>query len=120
MKLLRPSEIPAEVQHRKLFVGESSMQPLINRGTSKNFWSCLRHWAPHTRAKFHAHSSDQILIVTEGKGIVTTDREQISVGVHDIILIPAEEKHWHGATEDSSFAYVQIQAQDSESTQLEE
>ncbi|MFC1899390.1 cupin domain-containing protein [Chloroflexota bacterium] len=118
--MLRPSEIPAEVQHRGLFIGESSMQPLINKGTSKNFWSCLRHWEPKTRAKFHSHSSDQILIVTEGSGIITTDKEQISVGIHDIILIPAEEKHWHGATEDSPFTYVQIQAQDSVTTQLEE
>jgi len=120
LKLLRPSEIEAEVQHQRLFIGESSMQPLINKGMSKNFWSCLRHWTPNSRAKFHIHSSDQILIVTGGRGIVATDREQIAVSADDIILIPAEEKHWHGATKDSIFTYIQIQEQDSETTQLEE
>jgi quercetin dioxygenase-like cupin family protein len=64
-------------------------------------------------AKFHTHSSDQILIVTEGSEIVSTEKERATIGVGDFVLIPAEEKHWHGATADSEFAYIQIQAQDS-------
>ena len=120
MRIIRPPEVPKEVQHQRLFIGESAMQPLIERGMSKSFWSCLRHWAPGARAKFHTHSSDQILIVTQGKGFVTTDKERATVGVGDFVLIPAGEKHWHGANKDEEFAYIQIQTQDSKTIQIED
>jgi quercetin dioxygenase-like cupin family protein len=120
MKILRPSEIPGKVQHQPLFVGESSMQPLIDKGTSKDFWSCLRHWAAGTRAKYHTHSSDQIIVVTEGRGMMTTEKEAVVVAPGEIIFIPAGEKHWHGATKDSDVAYIQVQAADSKTVQLED
>jgi mannose-6-phosphate isomerase-like protein (cupin superfamily) len=119
MKILRPSEIPAEVQRQALFIGESSMQPLIDKGMSKDFWSCLRRWAPGTRAKFHTHTSDQLIIVTEGKGMMVTEKEVVTVTPGEIVFIPAEEKHWHGATKETSVAYIQIQAGQSQTTQFE-
>ncbi|MEJ2135424.1 MAG: cupin domain-containing protein [Desulfofustis sp.] len=60
------------------------------------------------RNKFHMHESDQILIVTSGKGIVATEHEQRTVTVGDVILFPKGEKHWHGACEDSEFAHIFI------------
>jgi mannose-6-phosphate isomerase-like protein (cupin superfamily) len=119
MKIIRPSEIPAEVQHQALFIGESSMQSLIDKGMSKDFWSCLRHWEPGNRAKFHAHSSDQMIIVTEGKGMMVTEKEAFTVTPGEIVFIPAGEKHWHGATKDTGVAYIQIQAGESQTTQFE-
>jgi len=44
----------------------------------------------------------------------------LSAASGDVVFIPAEEKHWHGATEDSTFIYIQIQAGDSKTTQLED
>jgi quercetin dioxygenase-like cupin family protein len=48
------------------------------------------------------------LIVTGGKGFVANEYEKQEVGVGDIILFPAGEKHWHGATEDSYFSHIYI------------
>jgi mannose-6-phosphate isomerase-like protein (cupin superfamily) len=120
MKILRPSEIPAEVQHQALFVGESSMQHLIDKGMSKDFWSCLRHWAPGMRAKFHAHTSDQLIIVVEGMGTMATEKEAVTVKAGEIVFIPAGEKHWHGATQNAGIAYIQIQSGTSQVTQYEQ
>jgi mannose-6-phosphate isomerase-like protein (cupin superfamily) len=120
MRILRPSEIPAEVQHQPLFIGESSMQPLIDKGISQDFWSCLRHWSPGTRAKLHAHSSDQLIIITGGKGLMTTEKEAVAVVTGEIVFIPAGEKHWHGATKEMGVAYIQIQSGDSQTTQFEQ
>ena len=72
------------------------------------------------RNKFHTHECDQILIVTQGKGYVATENEKREVTVGDIILFPAGEKHWHGATEDSDFAHIYITKGDSKTTQLED
>ncbi len=72
------------------------------------------------RNKMHSHSSEQILIVTGGTGIVATETEERTVTVGDIIRIPAGEKHWHGATEDSDFSHIYVIQNDSVLTQVEE
>ena len=63
---------------------------------------------------------DQLLVVTEGRGFITTEKEKTIVIPGEIVLIPAREKHWHGATKDSKFAYIQIQGADSQTTQYED
>lgn len=49
-----------------------------------------------------------MLIVTKGRGIVVTEHETRTVTVGDVIHIPAGERHWHGATDDSDFAHIVI------------
>lgn len=47
--------------------------------------------------KPHKHSTDQILVVTEGEGFVATDDERRDISIGDVAFIPANTKHWHGA-----------------------
>lgn len=49
------------------------------------------------RNKLHTHTTDQILIVTSGEGIVATEHEERAVTAGDVAFIPAGERHWHGA-----------------------
>ncbi len=72
------------------------------------------------RLKFHAHDSEQILIVTAGKGMVATEQEKRVVVPGDVIFIPAGEKHWHGATGESEFSHIFIYRRGTEYTQLED
>jgi len=72
------------------------------------------------RNKFHAHDSEQILIVTGGRGIVATEREERVVTEGEVIHIPAGEKHWHGATNDSGFSHIYVTRVGSQVTQLED
>jgi quercetin dioxygenase-like cupin family protein len=86
----------------------------------KNFTASMVNFSKGARNKFHSHTSDQLLIVTAGKGIVATEQEELVVGAGDIIHIPAGEEHWHGATEDSEFSHIYLITSDSKTTQLEE
>ncbi len=52
--------------------------------------------------------------------MMTTEKEAVVVAPGEIIFIPAGEKHWHGATKDSGVAYIQVQAADSKTVQLED
>jgi quercetin dioxygenase-like cupin family protein len=61
-----------------------------------------------------------VLFVTSGKGIVATEQEQVEIQPGDIIHIPAGEKHWHGAAQDSEMSHLAIEAAGGELTQLEE
>ncbi len=57
---------------------------------------------------FHTHSVDQVLYVTEGEGIIATETEEVRVTAGTFIVIPAGERHWHGATPDSTFSHIAI------------
>ena len=57
---------------------------------------------------FHTHTSDQILFVLSGKGYVATEAEEIEVGEGDTALIPAGEKHWHGAVDGEDFSHISL------------
>jgi quercetin dioxygenase-like cupin family protein len=60
------------------------------------------------RTVFHVHDHPQILYVTKGKGIVATEKEEIEVTEGTLVLFPAGENHWHGATKDSEFSHISI------------
>jgi quercetin dioxygenase-like cupin family protein len=68
-------------------------------------------FAPGARNKLHTHSTEQILIVTEGEGIVATKDQKHIVTPGMVIFVPMGEEHWHGATKDSSFAHLSILGQ---------
>ena len=71
-------------------------------------------FAPGARNKFHAHTVGQILHVIEGKGIVATQEKEYTVTPGTIVFIDPGEVHWHGATDDSSFAHLSISGRPSE------
>ena len=92
----------------------------MTQETSENFSISVVNFGKGARNKFHSHTSDQVLIVTAGTGIVATEQEEQVVGVGDVIHIPAGEKHWHGATKDSEFSHIYVTSIDSKTTQLED
>jgi quercetin dioxygenase-like cupin family protein len=49
-----------------------------------------------------------VLVVTYGRGIVATESEELHVSPSDVILIPAGERHWHGAEPGQDFTHLSI------------
>ena len=65
---------------------------------------------PACRTHWHTHPAGQVLIVTEGKGYVQKKGEPIQALLPaDVVTIPPDEEHWHGATPDSLFTHIAIQ-----------
>ncbi len=71
------------------------------------------------RTKYHKHSGDQILIITEGTGSVGTDNETVKVVEGDVVLIPAGENHFHGAPDATSMGHITITVKGSQTEQTE-
>ena len=94
-------------------------QPILQPGDSANFNFAIVKFSAGSRNKFHKHSGDQILIVTEGTGKVVNDSETLTVTEGDIVLIPAQENHWHGAPDSTSMAHITITVAGSETEQTE-
>ena len=119
MKIVKTSQVYKEPYAHPLFTGpDVTRQVLV--GDSKEFNVNIVNFGKGVRNKFHAHNSDQVLIVTAGRGIVATEEEERVVTEGDVVFFPAGEKHWHGATEDSEFSHIYVTRGGSETTQLED
>ena len=119
MQVVKMNDVPKTPRVSPLFTSEEvTAQQLIPEGGDYNMF--VVNFGRGVRNKFHVHESDQILIVTEGKGIVATEEEQRVVSVGEIILFPAGEKHWHGATDDSEFSHIYITKAGAKTTQVED
>lgn len=118
MKVISTSQVKKEpVLNNPLFTGNPvSRQTVLQPEDSGNFNFGIVSFSPGSRNRLHQHTSDQLLIVTEGTGVVATDQEERTVTAGDVILIPGGENHWHGAPGDTSMAHIAITAKDSKTT----
>ena len=115
MHVVRKDQNPSEDRSDApiFYGGKVTGQAIIGGGTSKNFNFNKVSFAPGAKNHFHTHTSDQILYVIGGRGYVATESEQIEITEGDAAFIPAGEKHWHGATDDSDFSHISLTAPDS-------
>ncbi len=120
MKVVTMRDVPAVPATGALFTGTPvSRQTIFQPDDGRSFNFAIVNFSAGSRNKFHAHTSDQILLVTEGTGTVATDDGEQTVTAGDVILIPAGEKHWHGAPGATPMSHITITAKDSKTTQLE-
>ena len=94
-------------------------QAILESEDSSDFSSGIRAFDASARTKFHKHTGDQILIITDGTGAIGTDNETLIVVEGDVILIPAGENHFHGAPDATSMAHITIQKKGSVTEQTE-
>ncbi|NLC70600.1 MAG: cupin domain-containing protein [Desulfuromonadaceae bacterium] len=82
----------------------SSEKPDGYRGGMVNFEA-------GARTAWHTHPFGQTLIVISGRGLVQSEGETVQkILPGDVVWIPADERHWHGAAPDSPMSHVAISA----------
>ena len=109
MKVIKISEVKLVEGISKLFTGGNvNRQVLIDEKIAQQLKVMMISFSPGARTKFHTHTFEQVLYVTEGKGVVATEKEEHVVTPGVIAYIPVGERHWHGATEDTSFSHISI------------
>ena len=119
MKVTKMTQAEKKPTVTPLFTGPVTMQTFVGMDESELFLIRQVNFPRGVRNKFHSHTIEQVLIVTEGKGIVATEAEEVVVAPGDVIFIPAGEKHWHGAAADSAFSHLYVMSPKSKTTQLE-
>lgn len=101
------------VNFAQYFIGNSYLNPLTKPGESAVFIANVT-FEPGCRNNWHIHHADkgggQILICVDGEGWYMEDgKEAQSLKVGDIVVIPPEVKHWHGAKKDCWFSHIAVE-----------
>ncbi|MED3943361.1 cupin domain-containing protein [Priestia megaterium] len=64
-------------------------------------------FAPGSRNNWHSHKVGQVLLVTGGEGWYQEEGKAAQlIKKGDVVNIPPNAKHWHGATKDSWFVHL--------------
>ena len=113
MQVIRhdPTEIPvmATPAHGSPVVrGDVRLRQLVGADHTDEVRVLYVYFEPGGANLLHTHTFDQILYIVEGEGIVATETEEHRVSAGDIVVVPAGEQHWHGATAESAMAHLAI------------
>jgi len=66
-------------------------------------------FAPKARTNWHSHAGGQILLITEGRGYYQAKGHPARpLKKGDVVEIPRDVVHWHGAAPDSEFAHIAL------------
>ena len=93
----------------KVFTGPAWVSRLVSNGKDYDIASYNVTFAPGVRNNWHSHSAGQILLCTVGTGYYQEKNKparQLNPG--DVVEIPANTEHWHGAAPDSMFVHLGI------------
>jgi quercetin dioxygenase-like cupin family protein len=110
VKVLRPSNHPSFVGPETHYTGTVTLTRLV-QGEEPSCLTCaLVAFQAGARTAWHTHPKGQLLVVTEGLGLIQEWGNPIKrIQRGDVIWTPPNVKHWHGASFDSSMAHMAIQ-----------
>ena len=117
------NDTPSDTTMSSYFTGRVEVKKLVTDKTSTEVEAFLVSFFDGARTKLHYHETDQILVATEGIGIIAAQTgvenvQERSATVKlgwvqrmkpgDFVCIPAHKWHWHGAAEGQGFVHFQI------------
>lgn len=102
------------------FIGKSYLNPLTDPSKTSLFLANVT-FEPGCRNNWHIHHASsgggQILICTAGFGWYQEEGKPAqSLKPGDVVTIPANVKHWHGAKKDSWFSHIAIEVPSEETS----
>jgi 4-carboxymuconolactone decarboxylase len=109
LKIARAGTRPVNAAPPQNFTGAVTVEMLYTPVGSERASAGTVSFASGARTAWHSHPLGQTLVVTAGIGRVQRwggPVERIRVG--DVVHIPANVKHWHGAAPDSAMTHIAI------------
>ena len=105
-----PATAGGSLPPNSIFIGDVDAQTIFDEG-SRDLRLVEVTFKRGARNRLHTHTTDQILVITEGTGIVATREERYQVAAGDVAFIPAGEPHWHGAAPGADMTHWAITGQ---------
>jgi quercetin dioxygenase-like cupin family protein len=92
-----------------LFIGSVERQAFVDENDSGQVRVNVVTFKDGAVNRYHSHTFDQVLVVTEGEGIVQVEGQpEQHVTIGDVIFVPAGERHWHGAAPGKTMAHLTV------------
>lgn len=91
-----------------MFIGEVRGQQLVAEGDAESQRVTAITFVDGARNRWHQHSTEQVLVVTEGEGIIADADGEHPIAAGDVVLIQPNERHWHGARPGASMTHLSI------------
>jgi 4-carboxymuconolactone decarboxylase len=93
------------------FTGQVTVESRFSSGIPNSYGGGIVNFEAGARTAWHTHPLGQTLIVIAGRGLVQSEGEAVQeILPGDVVWIPANERHWHGAAPDSPMSHVAISA----------
>lgn len=94
----------------KFFTGQTYLNMLSAKDGTFNATIGNVTFEPGARTNWHKHSGGQILLVLGGEGRYQERGGRIQI-LHkgDVVRIPPQAEHWHGAAPDSWFTHISVE-----------
>jgi quercetin dioxygenase-like cupin family protein len=109
MKVVRMSPAARVPATGDLFIGKVERQALVGEGDAQQLRVGVVTFHDGAVNKFHRHTFDQVLVITEGEGIVqVAGQPEQRVTVGDVIFVPSGERHWHGAAPGNTMSHLTV------------
>lgn len=91
------------------FTGSVAVGPVFEAPGDARLSGALVTFEPGARTAWHSHPLGQTLYITQGCALVQSEGQDIQkAGPGDIVQIPPNVRHWHGAGPDQGMAHVAI------------
>jgi len=91
------------------FTGDAFLTPLLAKDMNNEFALGSVTFEPGARTNWHTHPKGQVLIVTEGEGFYQEKGKPAqSIKKGEVVNIPENIEHWHGATANSRMIHIAI------------
>jgi len=95
---------------REVFSGKVWLNMLVGRDNEFNCPIANVTFEPGCINNWHKHPGGQILLVTGGRGYYQEEGKSArELKQGDVVLIPSNVKHWHGAAYDSWFVHLSVE-----------
>jgi quercetin dioxygenase-like cupin family protein len=91
------------------FTGTAWVRMLLPNDSTLNYQIGNVIFEPEARNNWHTHPGGQILLATDGIGYYQEKGKPIQLlRKGDVVNIPPDVEHWHGASPDSEFTHIAI------------
>ena len=96
--------------YSEYFTGVTHLNMLVQKDEMWNSSIGNVTFEKGARTNWHKHSGGQILLVTAGEGRYQEKGKEIQIlKTGDVVKIPKDVVHWHGAAPDCEFAHISIE-----------
>jgi quercetin dioxygenase-like cupin family protein len=94
---------------KEWFVGDAFLMPLVAKDKNNEFSAGSVTFEQGARTNWHTHPKGQVLLVIEGSGFYQEKGKPAQpIRKGDVVNIPENVVHWHGASAVSRMVHIAI------------